>query len=85
MDFFLELIINFFGEIIGEIIIDGSKESRIPKPLRIFLLILFLGIYLTLTGLCIFVAITANKVSIKILFAVLAIGFIAFIIRHAKK
>lgn len=81
MDFLLELIINFFGEII----IGGSKESRIPKPLRIFLLILFLGIYLTLTGLCIFVAITANKVSMKILFAGLAIGFIFFIIWHTKK
>lgn len=78
----MELLLEFIFDLIGEIIIDGSKESWIPKPVRIFFLILFLGVYITLTGLFIFVAIKNDNILLKVLFAGLAIGFIALIIWH---
>lgn len=81
LDFILEFIVSLFLEII----IDGSKESWIPKPLRVFLLILFLGIFLALTGLFIFVAVTVSNVIVKILFVGLAIGLIILIIQHVMK
>lgn len=81
----MDFILEFFVSLIGELIVDGRKESWLPKPLRILLSIFLGGIYLGVVGLCILLAVKASNIAVKILSACLSIVLIAFLIWHVKK
>lgn len=80
----MDIILEFIVGLIGDFIVEGSKASWIPKPLRILLLILFFGIYLGVVGLCILLAVKGSNIAVKILFASLAIVFIIFLVWRVK-
>lgn len=77
----MDFIIEFIGEIVIEVIVEGSLElgtsKKVPMPLRILAAILLLAFYFGIIAILLFVALAAMKTNPPLawLFIVLAVLF----------
>lgn len=55
----LDVIIEGLIELAFEGMIEGSKSSRVPKPIRYILRFLIFAVFAALTGVCVIAAVSA--------------------------
>lgn len=91
----MEFIIELIGEIVFEIILEGSLElgtsKKVPMPLRILAAILVSAIYFGIITIIILVALDAMKTNpllawlLIILDALLAVGVVYTVVKKRRE
>ena len=76
---------DFLLEFIGELLIEGSLSSKIPRPIRLFLITIIFIFYIALGCLFAVISFTAPNTWLKVFFGTLFLFIIYFLFSLIKK
>ena len=76
---------DFLLEFIGELLIEGSLSSKIPRPVRLFFITIIFIFYIALSCLFAVISFTAPNTWLKVFFGALFLFIIYFLFGLIKK
>ena len=81
----IELLFEVIGEVILEVLIEGSTSSRIPKFVRYILLAVLILFYFGLMALLILAAISSDDIRVRVVIGLVALILAAFLVKLFSK
>lgn len=81
----IELLFEVIGEVILEVLIEGSTSSRIPKFVRYILLAVLILFYFGLMALLILAAISIDDIRVRVVIGLVALILAAFLVKLFSK